>query len=62
MSEKPVEGGVLGPLFACLVGHQFQNLKRGDRFYYENQDDTGFSAGNNWEKKYELKQIPFFFV
>lgn len=44
MSEKPVEGGVLGPLFACLVGHQFQNLKRGDRFYYENQDDTGFSA------------------
>ena len=47
MSEKPVEGGVLGPLFACLVGHQFQNLKNGDRFYYENQDDTGFSAGNN---------------
>ena len=46
MSEIPVEGGVIGPLFTCIVGHQFQNLKRGDRFYYEKADDnSGFDPG-----------------
>ncbi|XP_034937754.1 peroxidasin homolog [Chelonus insularis] len=27
--------GLLGPLFTCLVGQQFQRLQLGDRFWYE---------------------------
>ncbi|KAL4231391.1 hypothetical protein ACF0H5_008970 [Mactra antiquata] len=45
LSEEPVEGGVVGPLFACLIGQQFYTLKYGDRFFYENADqNTGFST------------------
>ncbi|XP_078082079.1 eosinophil peroxidase-like [Mustelus asterias] len=36
ISEPLVEGGKLGPLFTCLIGHQFKNLRDGDRFWWEN--------------------------
>ena len=32
LAEKPVPGGVLGPTFACLMGQQFLNIKRGKNF------------------------------
>uniref|UniRef100_UPI00398EAE0A eosinophil peroxidase-like n=1 Tax=Pristiophorus japonicus TaxID=55135 RepID=UPI00398EAE0A len=35
ISEPFVEGGKMGPLFACLIGKQFQNLRDGDRFWWE---------------------------
>ncbi|XP_071090627.1 salivary peroxidase/catechol oxidase-like [Haliotis cracherodii] len=35
LSEKPVPGGLLGPTFTCLLGKQFQALKEGDRFWFE---------------------------
>ncbi|XP_032902286.1 eosinophil peroxidase-like [Amblyraja radiata] len=37
ISEPFVEGGKVGPLLACLLGHQFQNLRNGDRFWWENE-------------------------
>ncbi|XP_046568358.1 thyroid peroxidase-like [Haliotis rubra] len=35
LSETPVAGGLLGPTFTCLLGKQFQALKKGDRFWFE---------------------------
>ncbi|XP_022833229.1 peroxidasin-like [Spodoptera litura] len=34
--ENQVEGGKVGPLFRCLLVEQFQRLRDGDRFWYEN--------------------------
>ncbi|XP_067656390.1 peroxidase-like [Haliotis asinina] len=39
VSEEPVSGGVIGPTLACLLGKQFQALKRGDRFWFESDND-----------------------
>ncbi|XP_078588034.1 chorion peroxidase-like [Branchiostoma floridae x Branchiostoma japonicum] len=36
LAEKSVPGGVVGPTFACLIGLQFQELRVGDRFWFEN--------------------------
>jgi len=44
LSELHVPGGRVGPLFACIIARQFNSLKFGDRFWYENEHkDTGFS-------------------
>jgi len=36
LAESHVEGGLVGPLFAHMMAAQFRDLKRGDRFYFEN--------------------------
>ncbi|KAA0192579.1 Heme binding peroxidase-1 [Hyalella azteca] len=36
LSEKPNRGAVVGPTFGCLIGRQFHYLRRGDRYWYEN--------------------------
>ena len=34
--ETPLPGASMGPTFSCLMGKQFQALREGDRFWFEN--------------------------
>ncbi|XP_046358503.1 peroxidasin-like [Haliotis rufescens] len=59
MSEDPVDGGMVGPTFAAIMGRQFKNLRHSDRFWYETPDTRiGFtSAQINELKKIALSRI-----
>ena len=36
VSESKTPDAVVGPTFGSIIGQQFSDLKRGDRFFYEN--------------------------
>ena len=38
LAESPLGGGLVGATFACIFAKTFQNLRDGDRLYYENSD------------------------
>ncbi|KAL3222577.1 hypothetical protein MRX96_028359 [Rhipicephalus microplus] len=44
ITENNVQGGLVGPTFACILGQQFRRLKFGDRFYYEHEGQAGSFA------------------
>jgi len=35
IAERPVRGKLVGPTFGCLIKKQFENLRDGDRFFFE---------------------------
>ena len=42
ISERAVEGALVGPTFQCIIAQQFLRLKQGDRYFY----DLGGQAGS----------------
>ena len=59
LAEKPVNGGLLGPTFACIIAQQFSNLRKGDRFWFENSNhENRFTTGQLHEiRRVTLAQI-----
>ncbi|XP_061182767.1 peroxidase-like protein [Saccostrea echinata] len=54
LSERRLRGALIGPTFACILAYQFQQLKVGDRYWYENPHPIyGFST----EQLKELKKV-----
>eukprot|EP00105_Crassostrea_gigas_P010961 XP_011426438.1 PREDICTED: eosinophil peroxidase isoform X2 [Crassostrea gigas] len=45
IAETPLDGAAVGPLFSCIIGNQFRDLKDGDRYWYENRGVEGFTLG-----------------
>jgi peroxidase len=51
LAEKPFKGGAIGQTGHEIIERQFEALRDGDRFYFENtQNGSGFS-------KHEIKEI-----
>ncbi len=48
MVENSVRGGLLGPVFSCILADQFSKWRHGDRFFYETRGQPhSFSLGKN---------------
>ncbi|CAL4065298.1 unnamed protein product, partial [Meganyctiphanes norvegica] len=54
LAEKPVLRGLVGPTFACILGQQFLNLRRGDRFWFEN---GGFVSSLSPNQLREVRKV-----
>lgn len=56
LAERPVVGGLVGPVFACIIAQQFSNLRKGDRFWYEN---GAFESSFTPAQLQSIRQVSF---
>ena len=48
LAETPNKGAVVGPTLGCLIGRQFHYLRRGDRYWFENElPPSSFTKGSS---------------
>lgn len=59
VSERPIEGALVGPTFHCILADQFIRLRIGDRYYFEEGGQTGsFNVGQlNQLRKIRLAHV-----
>lgn len=48
IAEYPLMGAMVGPTFACIIADQFSHIRRGDRFWYENE---------GWPSQFSIEQL-----
>lgn len=53
ISEYKLPGSVIGPTFACIIARQFSNIRKGDRFWYENKE---FPSSFTLDQLYEIRK------
>lgn len=49
-AETPVQGGIVGPTFATIIGLQFNRLKFGDRYFFTHGRQTGSFSSQQLEE------------
>ena len=58
ISERPTPGSMVGPVFGCIMGETFKNLRYGDRFWYENGGwPSSFTLGTFSSSQFVIRQI-----
>ena len=59
ISERSVQGGLVGPTFGCIIANQFEKLRKCDRFWYETREKKlGFTTKQlNQIKKVTLSSL-----
>ncbi|XP_059350178.1 chorion peroxidase-like [Daphnia carinata] len=59
VTERPLPGAAVGPTFAYIIGQQFDNLRRSDRFFYANLGQTVSFAPRQFDeiRKVSLARI-----
>ncbi|XP_076359002.1 chorion peroxidase-like [Tachypleus tridentatus] len=53
ISERRLPGATIGPTFVCILARQFDNIRRGDRYWYEN---SGFPSAFTPEQLQEIRK------
>lgn len=54
LSEYTLPDALVGPVFACIIGEQFTNLRKGDRFWYEN---SGWPSSFTPDQLQEIRKV-----
>ena len=44
---------MIGPTFACIIARNFANIRRGDRFWFEN---SGWPSSFTLDQLYQIKK------
>ncbi len=53
ISERRLPGAMIGPTFACITARNFANIRRGDRFWFEN---SGYPSAFTPEQLNQIKK------